>query len=360
MWTVSQDFLDSIPAGSRVVVTAELDTDGTITTLQVVTGSVSGQDQNVRRTFSGSFSHESLSAYELYDLVSFDAAILSVSVGFDWGGVTEVVPVFMGRISRASLSMSDAHVSVSAADFGYDLAQQKFFPALTQAASMTRRAAIAAIVADVFPGITVSDSATDTGTLLSEQTWTGSRWDAIKSLATDGNMECFFGPDGSFIIRDLPTIGTAVYLFKTHEGGTITGFDRERPLDKLFNAVVVKPATTDGSQTWTPVTAEITDVTSPRHKSRIGVRPLEISSSTATSIGASTIAGEKLLQVQGRTETVSLDSIANPALELGDTVQVVAQAWHEVPTVALTHLVDGFTFDINKWSMSLSTRNMGA
>lgn len=360
MYTVSDDFLASIPSGSRVFVDASVEVASVVYPLNMGDGSVSVREGNVRRTFSGVFSHDNLTASELYDLFSNEASILRVSVGFDWGGgASESVDVFSGRVSKAVLNMAEPAVSVSAADFGYDLAQQTFVPALTQAASTTRRAAIAAIVADGFPGVTVADIATDTGTLGSEQTWNGSRWDAIEQLATDGNMECFFAPDGSFIIRDLPTLGAPVYLMRTADGGTITAYSRERPMDKLFNAVVVKPKTTDGSQTWTQVFVEITDTSSPRHKSKVGVRSLTVDNVTGTEEQAIDVANAKLEQVQGRTETVALETIANPALELGDTVQIVAQPWLDTPASAVTHIVDSYTFDIAAWSMSLSTRNMG-
>lgn len=360
MYTVSDDFLASIPSGTRVFVEATVEVASVLYPLNLGDGSVSVREGNVRRTFSGSFSHDELTSSELYELLSNEAAILRVSVGFDWGGTSESVDVFSGRIGKAVLSMAEPRVNVSAADFGYDLAQQTFVPALTQAAGMTRRAAIAAIMSDGFPGVTVTDVATDTGTLLSEQTWSASRWDAIDQLATDGNMECFFAPDGSFIIRDLPSLGTPVYLMRTADGGTITAYTRERPLDKLFNAVVVKPKTTDGSQTWSQVFVEITDTASPRHKSKVGVRAVTVDNVTGTLAEATAVANMKLERVQGRTETVALQAIANPALELGDTVQIVAQPWLDTPATSINHIVDSYTFNLGSWSMSLATRNMGA
>lgn len=360
MYSVSSDFLASIPSGTRVMVTATVTVNSTVYPLEMVDGKVDVRNQNVHRTFTGSFSHASLTSYALYDLLSNEGAVLKVKVGFDWGDVTETVNVFTGRIGKASLGMSKAYVQVSASDYGYDLAQQVLLPAVTQAAGMTRRAAIAALVSDGFPGVTVTDTSTDTGTLISETTWSGTRWDAINSLANDGNLQCFFAPDGSFIIRDVPVIGSPVYLLRTADGGTITAYNRERPLDKLYNAVTVKPSTTDGSQTWSQLTVEITDTSSPRHKSKVGVRSLVLSNMTGTLAEATAVATKKLVQVQGQTETIALEAIANPALEVGDTVQIVAQAWLDTPPTTLTHLVDGYSFDIGKWSMNVATRNLGS
>lgn len=360
MYSVSSDFLASIPSGTRVAFTATVTVGATVYPLDMVGGKVEVRNQNVHRTFSGSFSHSSLTSYALYDLLSNEGAVLKVKVGFDWGDTSETISVFTGRIGKATLGMSKAFVQVNASDYGYDLAQQTLTPAVTQAAGMTRRAAIAALVSDGFPGVVITDTATDTGTLISETTWSASRWDAINTLATDGNMQCFFAPDGSFIIRDIPVISTPVYLFRTSDGGTITAYNRERPLDKLYNAVTVKPSTTDGSQTWSQVTVEITDTASPRHKSKVGVRALALSNMTGTLAEATAVATKKLVQVQGQTETIALEAIANPALEVGDTVQVTAQAWLDTPPTTLTHLVDGYSFDIGKWSMSVATRNLGS
>lgn len=359
MYTVTADFIDSIPAGTRVTYGATLQVGATVYTLQMSDGSVAVRDGNIRRTFTGSFTHAEFTSSELYDLISNEGAILRVEVGFDWGGTTEVIPVFTGRVSKAALSMSEPNVTVNAADYGYDLAQQTLIPAVTQAASVTRRNAIKALVQAGFPGVVITDTATDTGTLGSEQTWSGSRWDAIQQLASDGRMDCFFGPDGKFIIRDLPQIGAPVYLMRTADGGTITSYKRERPLDRLFNAVVVKPKTTDGSQTWEQVYVEITDTASPRHKSKIGVRSVTVDNVTGSATDALAVANAKLEQVQGRTETIALEAIANPALELGDTVQIVSQPWLDSPATAVTHMVDGYTFKINDWSMTVATRNMG-
>lgn len=360
MYTVTDDFLDSIPSGTRVTYAATVTVASTPYTLDMLSGSVSVSDSNVHRTFRGEFSHAELTSYELYDLLSNEAAVLSVTVGFNWGSTSESIAIFKGRISSAGLGGSEAFVSVAAADFGFDLNQQSLIPSLTQAAGTTRRNAIKSIVQDGFPGVTITDTATDSGTLVAEQTWSGTRWEAINQLATDGNMQCFFAPDGTFIIRDIPSIGAPVYLFRTSDGGTITAYDRERPLDKLFNAVVVSPKNTDGSQGWTQQFVEITDIASPRHKSKIGVRALKLDNVTGDATQALAVANKQLTQVQGRTETVSLTAIANPALEIGDTVQIVAKPWLDHEEVALTHLVDGYTFNILDWSMSVSTRNLGA
>lgn len=360
MYTVTDDFIDSIPSGTRVTYAATVTVASTSYTLDMVAGSVSVREGNVRRTFTGDFSHSDLTSYQLYDLLSNEAAVLHVTVGFNWGGSSESVDVFRGRLSKTTLGGAQGFVTVTAADFGFDLNQQTLTPSITQAAGTTRRNAIKALVQDGFPGVTITDTASDTGTLLAEQTWSGTRWEAINQLATDGNMDCFFAPDGSFIIRDIPTIGTPVYLFRTQDGGTITAYDRERPFDKLFNAVVVQPKNTDGSQGWTQQLVEITDTASPRHKSKIGVRALKVANVTGDATQALAVANKQLWQVLGKTETVALTAIANPALEIGDTVQIVAKPWLDHEEVALTHLVDSYTFNILAWSMSVSTRNMGA
>lgn len=346
-------------AGTANASTSTATTTASLHQLEIAEASVNVKTGSIRRTLNASLSNKNLTASELYDLLSSEASILRVNVGFDWGGNTETTPVFTGRVSKASLSMSEASVNILAADYGYDIAQQTLIPAVTQTAGITRREAIAELVSAGFPGVTITDTATDTGTLISEQTWSGTRWDAIKQLATDGNMECFFAPDGRFIIRDIPTISTPVYMLRTSDGGTITSYSRERPLDKLYNAVVVKPKNTDGSQTWSQVYVEITDTASQRYKSKIGVRSIAVDNVSGTEAEATAVANAKLLQVQGRTETVALQAIANPALELGDTVQIIAQPWLDTPATAVTHIVDSYTFNIKDWSMSIATRNMG-
>jgi hypothetical protein len=188
----------------------------------------------------------------------------------------------------------------------------------------------------------------------------GSRWEAINALATDARAEVFFYPDGTAVIRDLPVLGAPVWRAATGPGGTILSGDRQRPLDRMWNTVIVNPAATDGSQGWTSVSAQIANPMHPRYPGRfgIGVRPFTIDSPTAGDVTeAMAIAEAKLRDVQGTTETISLGLLSNAALEGGDVIDITFSAWEDTPSQTVTHMVDGFTLDLSTGAMTLATRS---
>lgn len=360
MWDVSEEFLGALTAGLRHVSRATVTVGEVETELEVAACQIQVRDGLQHRQVTGAeFGSATLTPTELYDLLSSDAAILRIWTGIRVGLSPEWVPVFTGRLSIGRLDAASGTVSVTAADFGFDLSRQELWPPVVQAGTLTRREAVAELVEGAFPGITIVDEATDTGTLGTEQTWTGKRSEAIESLLSDGAMEGFFLPDGRFLIRDIPDIGTPVYTVRTGEQGTIKTFERERPLDQLFNCVVMQATATDGSQGWDQVTAQIDDPLSPRHPDKIGLRTFEAQSFTGTEAEALAAAEARLRKVTGRTETVRLGVVSNPALEYGDTVALVVQGWLDRPAMTFTHIIDSLTFDLVSWHQDLSTRNLG-
>ncbi|MGB3414029.1 MAG: DUF5047 domain-containing protein [Microbacteriaceae bacterium] len=358
---MSEEFLQTLPTGFRGINEAIASVNGDDYPLELTSGQVTMTGQEVNRTFTGKVSSEKYSVNELYDLLSIEGAIISIQTGMSWGGANqEIVPVFKGRIQTASKTETEGVVNLRASDYGADLNAQELITPIVHSASVTRRQAIIQLVQYGVPGVSFRDTSTDTGTLGSEQTWTGRLRQAIDTIAADAGVECFFAPDGAFVIRDAITEpGEPVYLMRTGNEGTITGLDRNRPLDRLFNCVIVEAATTDGSQPWSQVVVEITDTNNPRHKSKIGIRPIRIKSPTASETEAQRIGTQKLAQVQGKTETVVLSGITNPALERGDTIQIIAEGWKEQPAVVLNHIVDGLSMNLASFAMNLSTRNMG-
>jgi hypothetical protein len=358
----SEELALSIPAGFESLPKITVTVDGIETELEYVSGTVANQSNgNVRRTTSGLVvQHSLMTPRQVYDIVSQDSCIVKMWAGIRWrADLTERVPVFTGRPSRAAKREGDGTVTLDAADFGYDLAAQTIFPAVVQPASMKRRDAIVALVAAVFPDITITVTATDVGTLGSEQSWSGSRWDAINALCVDGKMEAFFLPDGSFLVRDLPVIGEPVYTFHTHrDDATVAVADRERPLDKLYNTVVFNATASDGSQSWQQEIRQVAE-TSSRAVSKIGPRVLSKDSVTLlTAAEAQAAAGALLDLVQGQTESISISAAGHPALECGDTVRLVLGAIGDEEPVTLIYMVDSIpSFDPMFWGMTLSVRN---
>jgi hypothetical protein len=329
---------------------------GASQTLSLSTGNVNlDRTQQVRR--NGTFAVKGGMA--LYTLLSTPGASVRVDTGYSWSGTDrEVVPVLTGPLSAASLPVGDGLVSFSVADRWQDLAAQDYLSPFTPATGSSRTAVIIAAVQEAFPGIAVRNSASDLGTIGTAQAWT-SRADLVSSLATDGGMEAYFAPDGAFVLRDLPRISDSpAWLIKTGAGGTLKAITRTKPLDKLYNTVVLTPGTADPAQTWTQVVAQITDPANPRHPSRIGVRPFKFPSPSIVSLAeAQNVAAQLLTKVQGTTETLAVSAMGMAALEGGDVVRVSTYDDLGSPAAVVNHFLQSLSLDLVAGDMTANTRS---
>lgn len=354
MRTVSQRFLDALRFPHRLVSVFTYQLPGQpAVQLRVQSGQVSADaSQRIRRTAS-------LAVYGSqadYQAMTTPGAVFHIDHGIDFGGgQTELVPVFHGELTDSEQRIGDGTIQLSLADHMNWLTRARLLKPYAPAASTTRVAALSSLVTDGRPGTTVVVTASDTGTVGSQNVWTNSRVDAITSLCRDGSMDAFFQPDGSFLICDLPDASTpSVWTAQ----GVLESVSRKRPMDKLYNTVVVQPSATDGSQTWAQQVAQITDVGNPRHPNYIGVVPYFWPSPTITSaVTALTAAKSILFRVLGTTETLSLGLISNPALETNDVIRVVSPQVNTDPAQIFQHFIDQSTLDLVTGSMTLATRS---
>lgn len=356
MWSVSDRFLRAlqgphkyrtactitVPGGSPVSV------DVRAGTLRVDAGS------RIRRQISGL---RLVGDTAVYDLAATPGAIFSLSHGIVYGESEELVPIFYGEAQSPAQTFGDGSIGLTLVDLGNWLARCRFLTPYAPSAATTRVAAITAVVQAAITGVTVTNQSSDTGTIGTAQVWSESRGDVIANLTKDANTEAYFLPDGTFVIRDLPTAQTApVWTISAGAGGVLTAAERTRPSDRLYNTYVVRPS--DSAQTWTEQTAQVTDTTNPRHPNYIGVVPYLYNSPTATtSAEALAIANAGLARVLGATETLSLTSIANPALEVNDSVRVITPRINIDPAQIFQHYIDSFSMSLTTGDMTLATRS---
>lgn len=358
MWSVSARFLNAIPFPHKLATTITCTPPGgTGQPLTLVSGTVQcDATAKIRRTAPLIIDGGSA----IYDLVSTPGARLQVNHGFVWSSSSkELVPVITGELSQAAQQLGDGTVQLTLADLWQKLDAEQFLTAYTPSTTASRASEIAAAVTAAVPGTTVTNTASNTGTVGTTQTWSGSRADMVAALATDGGAEAFFLPDGNFRVRDVPLVtATPAWDVAPRDGGVLTNLQRTRPLDRLYNTVVVTPAALDGSQTWTQVVVQITDTTDPRHPSKIGTRPYFWSSPSIMSSAEAIAAGKALLnRTLGSTETLALDAISNPALEGGDVLTVTNIT--DDGDVPAPYITDGFTLDLVTGAMTLATRAGG-
>ena len=267
-------------------------------------------------------------------------------------------PVFTGEVNsgRQALGGDSGEIQLPLVDMAQWLTRAKFLVPFTLAAGVSRVAAISAIVTSAMPGTIINNTSTDLGTLGADKVWTGSRTDAISGLNSDGGTESFFAPDGSYVIRDQISLSSLPVW--TVRGLLKPGGERARPMDQLWNTVVVKPTATDGSQTWEQQIVQIVDPLSDRHPSKIGVVPYEMSAPTLASATTARIAGTtRLNRLLGTADALSFDMIGNPALEGGDVLRIIVPATGQEPANIYTHAVSSYTLDMHTGNMRLGTRS---
>lgn len=295
---------------------------------------------------------------DLYSIVSTPGAIFHIEHGIDYGaGDTELVDVFHGEAADGGVNLVAGEVRLRLSDLWQRVERCRFTAPYAPAAG-TRSSRISAAITAAVPATTVNIETSEGGSTVGGKTWDRDRTQFVKDLASDGSLDAYFEPDGTFTIRSLPLMdaGAAVYVLRTGEYSNIVDADRQRPLDRLYNQVVVIPS--DESQTWARQTATVSDPNHPRHPDKIGVVPFFYSSPTITSTSRAATAANSILQrVLGTTETLQLGTLSNPALEGGDIVTVVHEATDTDPGFSAVHFIDSGTLDCATGEMTLQTRS---
>lgn len=356
MWGVSDRFLSAItaPHKTETLLTCTVP-GGRAETLGIKAGQV-WADASARIRRKGNL--EVFGTAAEFNMITTPGAEVRIVSGIRFGSDSELVPVFAGELVSGTQRLGNGNIRMSIADHGQWLDRTRFIAPFSPLATMTRREVIAAVVTAAKPDVLILDTATDNG-LVGVKVWDLSRLDCISDLCTDGNMEAFFRPDGVFVIRDRPTILSApVWSVSAGRGGTLKSVERERPLDKQYNTMVVRPSAADGSQSWVQQIAQVDDIESPRHPSRIGVVPKFWASPTIENAAdALSVAHGMLSLVLGTTETLSLGSVSNPALDASDPIRITTPQVNEQPALTFQHFIDRVSFDLVTADMDASTRS---
>lgn len=183
------------------------------------------------------------------------------------------------------------------------------------------RAAITALLQTAVPGATVTHVGSD-ATIPAGLLWEVERWEAVRDLAA--RVDCVIRPSGAgFRVAAPPTVDmTGVWAIDAGASGVLLpGALPAVSRDTAYNGVVA--SSPDDPAVW--ALATITDPTHPlRWGGPMGHRPYFFSSNLLTTAGqASAAASTRLAALMGRSRTVELACLPNPALEPGDTVTMI-------------------------------------
>jgi hypothetical protein len=294
---------------------------------------------------------------DTYALVSTPGAIFDIDHGIDFGaGNVEFVDCGVYEASKGGVRLAGGDISLSLVDLWQRVDRCKFLAPYAPP-SGSRAALIATAVGNAVPAAGIY-ATTDGGLYEEGEKLWDERTSFISDMSKDGSLDVGFDAGGEFRMRRQPELdpATSVWLFRTGDASNVDAADRERPFDRYFNTVIVQPL--DESQSWDEQVVQIADPSHPLHPSKVGVVPFRYKSATANdNAEALQVAISTLARVSGTTETVNLDVLSNPALEVGDVVTIAHAKTDTDPGFAAVHIIDSFQMDLASGRMSLATRS---
>lgn len=308
---------------------------------------------------------------DLFAFAGWPGARYELKVGIVLGAQIETVTVFTGYVVEGSMRRLELGVELSLKD-GWPRDDRTALVSEYKAPEGAARATtiielLTPVMADV--ETVVEDMG---GYFTKEGIYTGSRSQAAGDIAKDGLLQAGFNGSGQLVIKAQPSYAagdlTPDWEFVSGAGrdqrvwnplgggggsygdtyqdiygwpgagasGSFTAakppviidgtLKRSRPWDEgWINTVTVKPG--GAEQTcWKAQTASLSNTSDPRHESYIGVRSIEIVSDTiANETDAAALAQTTLTRhLRATDESVSLQVLLNPAVEVGDVIWVAA------------------------------------
>jgi hypothetical protein len=136
-----------------------------------------------------------------------------------------------------------------------------------------------------------------------------------------------------------------VWTIDASSSGVLLDADRTRSRQRTYNVVVVSGADLGGDAPFPPVSVEDDSPGSPTYVGGdFGRVPFFQTSSLITSPAQATKAGRATLRrVSGLAASLDLTSVVNPALEVGDVIEVLLPDRHGDGRKIERHLVDSLT-----------------
>lgn len=262
-------------------------------------------------------------------------------------GTNEVVPLGVFRISKVSVSDSSGgspSISIEAFDLSRTVSRDKFIAPYIIAAGTDILTAIKAILALTFPDLDYDVTSSELA-LTSPNVYDvgDDPWEICVKLASSLGCSISFDNTGRVEIApptDIAALPSPDFTYIEGPGCTMLDLDRVLSDEPGFNGVVVT-GESPGDE-LPPVRAVVWDnePTSPTyHLGPYGEVPTFITDQVVKTVAEATAVASAALNAQlGYTSTLSITASTNPALEVGDVVQVERERSH----VTGLYVVDAF------------------
>ena len=247
------------------------------------------------------------------------------------GGRVEWVQLGVFGISsvRASASSTAPLVEITGYDRSRLVSMAKWLEPYQVKDSKQSHEVVAAIVKTRIPAIkhstvSVGSSRVATAAVLGTST-SNDPWQDCQDIAAAADLETYFDHEGSLVIRLEPSsTGAAVWTFNAGDDGVLIEREYEESDEGIYNQVVVTSDSGAGGFS-VRATASDSDPSSPTYiNGPFGRRPLLLSTDeAATEAECMTLAQNKLREVLGTDQELTITAIPMPALVPGDRVRVV-------------------------------------
>jgi len=310
------------------------------TTLNLTGGTVRVDDSSkVRRALTMTSPDVGLMPNDVADLLRPTDTDLKVFAGVQYTeGDTELVPVFTGRVQEPSRGGWLAPLSITAADYAKVIEEARFPTPwnVTKASNSRAFDVLRALVLDVLPWVNVYNLTGNNPRVAGS--FDRSRLDALNTMAQFCGGDWWFTPDGDMVVgkpqRSL-TPAPAWYVDAGTPTSVLTGSGQAMSADNIYNAVTATSAPSDGP----PVSATVFLMTGPlRYRDGFQRPRFYKTSLAATRAQLLDVARRMLTQSVQLVTRTSASCAPNPALEIGDVVQVTLPDGSTAK-----RLVNGFT-----------------
>jgi hypothetical protein len=343
MWEVSERFLEGLRVSHEVITHIDVFYNGALVyqDLPVEEGSVTvDEGSQVRRTANLTVSDPNLDPSSIIDMLAPFGTEFMVRRGIKFPeGDEESIPLGVFRIDEASRSSWFDGVSIVGSDRSGGLADARFLAGWNTPGGIEIRDEIENLVRDVYPNIEFYDL-TDDDSPTQSAIWDRDRNEAIEKLASALGAEFIFDPLGRAILRPVTV------TLSDEPDWTIDCGDRGVMIDvstgisrsEVYNAVAAFGEQQDGSP---PVTGYAFVTSGPlRWGGTFGKKPRFFTSQFITSSGQAQKAAKSILvRSTGFNRSIQPTSIVNPALDAGDTLQIVLpnnlEYWHVLRSMTI-------------------------
>ncbi len=373
MLAVSPEFLDALASSQQVSVRADLLKGGVViySALPVVGGSVAFTRSSVTSRSVSCTLAPSLPLADYASVPTLTGGTLGVyghevriywTLHFDGGG-QESVYLIRARIDSMSGSLTnDSEVTISGASREAFVADAGFIAPRTLSGP-SAQSLIGTLIREVLGSAEVVVSAS-MDARVPVTTFEGDRWAAIKTLADSIAATVRCDAYGRFIVADAPTAQTPANVrLAAGPGGVLVSAAANVDRSRVRNAWVVQGGSP--SADLAPVQAVVYD-NDPSSPTRygdpdagfFGMVPDRIQISTLTDLAQCRAVGlARLAQTCGAASTLNLSLVPNPALDVGDVVDVIID-----PACVYSvrrHIIDSGSIDLTPGgAFTLSTRDL--